>query len=294
MSLLAIGAGLGSALLGSSSAKSAQRAQEQAAQAQIMLEGNIFQATSKKFQPFLNSGNRAQQALDYEMGLGELPTFGATAPKIVEFTDTPAPTAAPANALAFPGADPYSRGQGGIGGGAVTQQEPLTKYRVNGEVFNTHEAAKQYANANKTGGTEYRGFQATPGYDFRVSEAMDAVEGSAAAGGTLNSGATLKALQQRGNALANQEYDNYLNRLTNQAQAGQAAAGNFATAGANFAAGGSNALANIGNAGAAGAIGQSNALMNGINTGLGIWNYQNQRAANTNNSGGGIFGGLFG
>ena len=40
-------------------------------------------------------------------------------------------------------------------------------------------------------------FTKTPGYDFRLQEGLNAVEGSAAARGNLMSGSTLQALQQR-------------------------------------------------------------------------------------------------
>jgi hypothetical protein len=89
------------------------------------------------------------------------------------------------------------------------------------------------------------------------------------------SGATLKAQQQFGTGLAQQEYGNYLNRLTGQAAQGQAAAGNIATAGSNFATGTGNALANMGNAQAAGHIGQANAINGAINNGLSAWGYMN-------------------
>lgn len=115
---------------------------------------------------------------------------------------------------------------------------------------------------------DYQGFQETPGYEFMVNEGQRAIEGSAAASGNVLSGATMKALQDRQMGVANQEYNNYLNRLGNIGQMGQAAAGNQAAAGANFASGASQAYGNIGNAQAAGAIAQGNAITGGINNAL--------------------------
>ena len=55
-------------------------------------------------------------------------------------------------------------------------------------------------------------FQADPGYGFRMSEGMKALERSAAARGGLLSGATLKGIQRFGQDLASQEYTNAFNR----------------------------------------------------------------------------------
>ena len=55
-------------------------------------------------------------------------------------------------------------------------------------------------------------FEADPGYGFRMSEGMKALERSAAARGGLLSGATLKGTQRFGQDLASQEYINAFNR----------------------------------------------------------------------------------
>lgn len=56
-------------------------------------------------------------------------------------------------------------------------------------------------------------FQADPGYQFRMSEGMKALERSAAAKGGLMGGANLKALSRFGQDLASQEYGNAYNRF---------------------------------------------------------------------------------
>jgi hypothetical protein len=55
-------------------------------------------------------------------------------------------------------------------------------------------------------------FQQDPGYAFRQSEGMKALERSAAARGGLLSGGTLKGIQRFGQDLASQEYGNAFNR----------------------------------------------------------------------------------
>ena len=76
-------------------------------------------------------------------------------------------------------------------------------------------------------------FQQSPGYAWQMAEGQRAVESSAAAQGLLRSGATLKALQERGQQLANQDFSNYYNRLMDLSKMGQnSAAGGAYTAGA--------------------------------------------------------------
>ena len=55
-----------------------------------------------------------------------------------------------------------------------------------------------------------------PGYAFRMSEGMKALERSAAQRGGLLSGSTLKATQRYGQDLASQEYQNAFNRYQTQ------------------------------------------------------------------------------
>jgi len=125
-------------------------------------------------------------------------------------------------------------------------------------------------------------FEGDPGYGFRMSEGMKALERSAAARGGLLSGTTLKGVQRFGQDLASQEYQNAFNRyqvnranqlnplqslmgagqtganaLTNAAgDVGRGLAGTYMGAGAAQAAG----LANAGQARASGYVGMTNAL----------------------------------
>lgn len=60
-----------------------------------------------------------------------------------------------------------------------------------------------------------------PGYEWRMSEGIKARDRSAAAKGSLLSGAQRKALDAWGQGLASEEYGNYFNRLAAMAGAGQ-------------------------------------------------------------------------
>jgi hypothetical protein len=55
-------------------------------------------------------------------------------------------------------------------------------------------------------------FQQDPGYEFRMSEGMKALERSAAARGGLLSGSMLKGIQRFGQDMGSQEYQNAFNR----------------------------------------------------------------------------------
>jgi hypothetical protein len=68
-------------------------------------------------------------------------------------------------------------------------------------------------------------FQNLPGYQFMYDEGLKAVNRSAAARGTTQSGGLLKELTQYGQGIANQEFGTYLDRLGQLAGMGQQTAG---------------------------------------------------------------------
>lgn len=89
-------------------------------------------------------------------------------------------------------------------------------------------------------------FKQDPGYAFRMSEGMKALENSAAARGGLLSGATMKGIQRYGQDMASQEYMNAFNRyqverearlnpLQSLAGVGQTTANALAAGGQGFA-----------------------------------------------------------
>jgi hypothetical protein len=132
-------------------------------------------------------------------------------------------------------------------------------------------------------------FQQDPGYAFRLSEGMKALDRTAAQRGGLLSGATLKGAQRYGQDLGSQEYTNAFNRyqiernaqlnpLQSLAGLGQTSTNMLSGAagqmGQNLAAG----YGNIGQARASGYLGGANALTSALGTGL---NYmQNQQYIN--------------
>jgi hypothetical protein len=150
-------------------------------------------------------------------------------------------------------------------------------------------------------------FQADPGYGFRFNQGQKALERSAAARGGLISGNTGGALQQFGQGLASQEYQNAFNRyqtersarlnpLQSLAGVGQTSVNQLGAAGQNYASGMGEALGAGAQARASGYMGGANAIGGGIGQYMG---YQQNQATNSllqqalanRNSGAGYGGG---
>jgi hypothetical protein len=118
-------------------------------------------------------------------------------------------------------------------------------------------------------------FQQDPGYAFRLSEGMKALDRTAASRGGLLSGATLKGAQRYGQEMGSQEYQNAFNRyqaeraaqlqpLQSLAGVGQTSANTLTgVAGAYGAQTGQN-LQDIGSARASGYLGGQNALSSAL------------------------------
>lgn len=129
-------------------------------------------------------------------------------------------------------------------------------------------------------------YEADPGYAFRLSEGMRAIERSAAARGGALSGGALRATQRFGQGLASEEYGrafdryqtnqtNRFNRLASVAGVGQTANAATGQAGSNYAnaltgisqadaANQGNAILAAGNARASGYLGVGNAISNSL------------------------------
>jgi hypothetical protein len=149
-------------------------------------------------------------------------------------------------------------------GGLTAQDEIMKLLGIGGDA-----SAEGYGSLAKPFGMEQ--FEQDPGYAFRQSEGMKALERSAAARGLLQSGPTLKGIQRFGQESASQEYGNAFNRYQIERSArlnplqslmgsGQSAT-NVMTG--NIGQSSQNQQANIlgaGQARASGYVGQANAL----------------------------------
>lgn len=124
-------------------------------------------------------------------------------------------------------------------------------------------------------------FTASPGYQFRYDQGLQAIDRGAAARGLLHSGGAVKAEQRFGEGLAANEFGDWWNRLAGVAGVGQQAAGTTAQAGQSAANNISQSYTNAGNARASSYANTGSAINSGINNALSAYLYQ----------GGGGFGG---
>lgn len=152
--------------------------------------------------------------------------------------------------------------------GLTAQQQIMQLLGIGGD-----QNAAGYGSLAKPFGTEQ--FEQDPGYAFRQTEGMKALERSAAARGGLLSGSTMKGIQRFGQDLASQEYQNAFNRyqveranklnpLQSLMGAGQSSANTLTGAAGQFGqASANNALA-AGQARASGYVGSANALSSAL------------------------------
>jgi len=112
-------------------------------------------------------------------------------------------------------------------------------------------------------------FQQDPGYQFRLTEGLKALDRQAAARGGLISGGALKAAQRYGQEMASGEYTNAFNRYQAERQARlnplQSLAGVGQTTAQQLAAQGQQMASNVGQAQAAAAQARASGYMGGAN-----------------------------
>jgi hypothetical protein len=110
----------------------------------------------------------------------------------------------------------------------------------------------------------YAAFRASPDYQFRLQEGMNALLASQSARGSTMGGRAQRELLRYGQGMGSQEFGNYYNRLANLAGIGQTATSQLGSLGANAAAGAGQAYQTAGQLRGAGQIGAFNALGQGI------------------------------
>lgn len=81
------------------------------------------------------------------------------------------------------------------------------------------------------GGGGFENYLANTGYDWAMDQGTRAITGNAAAQGMLRSGSTLKGIEEYGQNLGKQFFENYLGQLMNMGQMGQRSTGQVAQAG---------------------------------------------------------------
>jgi hypothetical protein len=144
-------------------------------------------------------------------------------------------------------------------------QEPFRQTGVN--------ALADYGTASQYTPFGMEQFQADPGYQFRMSEGLKALERSAASRGILQSGGTLKDITRFGQDAASQEYQNAFQRYLTERRAklepleyriglGQNAASNQGVNIGSTAENVGGLMTSLGDIRSAGIMGQSNAYNN--------------------------------
>lgn len=258
----------GSALVGAYSVNKASKAQAEAARQGIQAQEDALNRQISLNEPFRQAGLASQNRLMTLLGIR-----------------SPTPTSGGGSGAVFGGVEIPDSVRNQITGGSST----------NGSEFVTDPNSPDFGKYARD--FSMSDFEADPGYAFRLSEGVKALDRSAAARGGLLSGAALKGSQRYGQEMGSQEYQraydryqtnraNQLNPLMGYASgpgmsataASTAAVGNFGNAAAT-------GYGNIGQARASGYIGGANALNSALGTGL---NYmQNQQYMNRLAYGGG-------
>ena len=144
-----------------------------------------------------------------------------------------------------------------VGQGAVNTLAGL--YGINGAGGGSGTPTAQSLNA----------FTQSPDYQFALQQGTQAMQRSAAAGGTLISGGQLKAGQEFGQGLASQQYGNYYNRLLSLSQLGQSAAAGVSNAATTAGGQIGNTQQALGQSLAAGTVGSANAISGGLTSATG-------------------------
>lgn len=109
--------------------------------------------------------------------------------------------------------------------------------------------------------------RATPGYQFKMSQGLEAINSNAYASGLGNSGATLKALLAQGQGIADQGFNNYFNQVGTISDRGSAAKSSLSGVSTTYAHDTNNVTQNQANSDAANALFQAanfNNTLNGI------------------------------
>jgi hypothetical protein len=122
-----------------------------------------------------------------------------------------------------------------------------------------------------------------PGYQFQLTQGMNALNAQNAATGGSQSGAAIKAATRYGTDYAGTKYKEAFDRfrsnrgdiysmLSGQGNVGLNAANNTSTAGRDYASGGGAAIGNLGSANASSYMGSSNAYSNAIGNAMNNYN----------------------
>ncbi len=130
----------------------------------------------------------------------------------------------------------------------------LAPYRNSGAAANNQYTSLLGLNGDTSRNAAFANYQTDPSYDWQRNQAINSVQGSAAARGSLFSGNTLRGISDRTQNIANLDYGNYLQRLSGLSEQGRSAAVAGGQFGANAAAAQGGYAQDVGRANAASII----------------------------------------
>lgn len=244
---------VGAAVIGSSGARSAANATQQAADTAAAVQRENYNRSAAALAPWQQSGLAANAQINALLGL---PVQQQTAPTGNALTGSG--TQVPRWVSRWGGQAVNDLGIGGsnflgdntVYGGAATATPALTPQQQAQNAFDIYR--------NSTG------------YQFRLNQGLNAVNSGYAGAGTLKSGAAMKAINDYGQGMATQEFGNYLGALGNQQQLGFGAASAQAGVGQNTANSLAQIYSNQGNNMANAALARSSNAANALNSVAGI------------------------
>lgn len=230
---------VGSAALGAAASKKAASAQADATKSAQDAQERIFERSVELTAPQRQIGQNALAQMAYLSGVGPQPYVGMQGQPLR-----------------------IRKGDGRY----LVEQFVDDEWSPTSNTFKSRGAAARFLEPRKA-----KGFQQTPGYQFRLEEGTNALEKMAAARGLRMGSPTLKAAQRYGEGLAADEYNTYVNRLAGLAGTGQTATSQQIGAGQNFANAFGNAAMQGGQARASGYQGVGQALQGGLGNAFNVF-----------------------
>jgi hypothetical protein len=197
-------------------------------QQSVALQRDIYGQNQQALSPFMQRGNAAGDQINALLGLGgpaQVPASSPGGPQQL-------PSAQPQqqvyqNALAE--AKPWLTSPNG--GPAYMQFQDV----ANAQAPQQAQTTQAGQNPAQSAMNAFDIFRGSDGYQFRLGQGMNAVNGGYAGAGTLQSGAALKAINEYGQNFASNEFGNYLGYLGNQQGVGLSGASALAGVGQNYA-----------------------------------------------------------
>jgi len=255
---------IASGLINKKSSKDAAKAQTDAASGSNQVLLDMFNQSRADYEPWRQAG---LTGLNEYMSLLGLPTGSVQSASVNP-------------AQAYLAANPD------VAADSHFAQNPYEHYLQYGQKEGRTWGAVPTAASNKDPATAqqdaFNRFRATPGYQFNMQEGVRALDSSANASGGLFSGKAGKALTKYGQGLADNTYNDYMNRLGSLSGVGQTATNSVAGLGQSTAQGVGSNLLSAGNARASGILGAGQANSNTLNnlgyfanqwgTNSGYWN----------------------